>query len=54
MVEWAVWDMGVVGWELVLDWGMVGLGGCGLLVLQPGLLSRFKASSITYALGGFT
>ena len=31
-----------------------GLGGCGLLVLQPGLLSRFKASSITYALGGFT
>ena len=26
----------IVGWEIVLDWGMVGLGGCGLLVLQPG------------------
>ena len=39
VVEWVVWDRGVVGWEMVLDWGMVqavGLGGCGLLVLQPG------------------
>ena len=38
-----------------LGYGLVaGLGGCGLLVLQPGSLSRFKASSITYALGGLT